>query len=119
MRSFKVTFSVVALGMLAAAFSSAGCSSNASATDTVQKIRSQLCQRWSECYTDAFTQAYPSGQSQCVDAAMKQLTDAQKNSVSPCSDSEVSTCASDIKGASCDSVSNGDTTKLPSSCQKC
>ena len=119
MRSFKVTFSVIAAAALVATLSSVGCSSNASASDTVQKIRTQLCQRWSECYADAFTQAYPSGQSQCVDTAMKQLTDAQKNSVSPCSTPEVNTCASDIKGASCDSVTNGDTSKLPSSCQKC
>ena len=115
-RIFATALSLAAVAVLS---SSTACSSNASATDAVRKIRTSLCQRWSQCFNDTFTQAYPSGQSQCVDEAMKQLTDSQKNSVSPCSDGEVNTCSGDINNVSCDSLTNGDTSKLPSSCQKC
>jgi hypothetical protein len=113
MRSFHIVLS------FALATATIGCSSNANTTDAARKIRTSLCQRWSQCYGDAFGQAYPSGQSQCVDEALQRLTDAQKNGVSPCSDAEVSTCSKDINNSSCDAVSTGDTTKLPSSCQKC
>jgi len=116
MRTLNIVIASIAALAIA---SSAGCSSNASATDTVKKIRTGLCNRWSQCFGDTFTQAYPNGQSQCVDEAMNKLTDSQKNSVSPCSDAEVNTCSGDINNASCDSVSTGDTSKLPSSCQKC
>jgi hypothetical protein len=116
MRTLKMIASAIGTLLF---ISAVGCSSNASATDTVKKIRTGLCQRWAQCFGDSFTQVYPNGQSQCVDEAMKKLTDAQKNSVSPCSDSEVNTCSGDITNASCDSVSNGDTSKLPSTCQKC
>jgi hypothetical protein len=118
MKSSKLFSSLVVVA-LASACVSVGCSSNASSTDTVRKIRSGLCTRWSQCYSDSFAQTYPSGQSQCVDEAMKHLTDAQKNSVSPCSDAEVDACKSDIDKAACDAVTTGDTSKLPSSCQKC